>query len=170
MEKLSQGGGNRSPRLFGHISSCPHPTIGSSFQLAISTYLPSGSTVYLRKPPEDDAMVLVAPESEFQVSQLPTLVFAGGVHYHRSGSRQQRGFVPAFLFPSVRTVGSIVLLTAADEVTVVFIFMLTPTALLAAAPPHPALGTPSINFGRCFPHLDFEGAGWGLWFYWRCRH
>ena len=48
------------------------------------------------------------------------------------------------------------ILTAADKATVVFLLLLTPTVLLAVLP------SPS-NFEHCLSHLDFDGAGWGLW-------
>ena len=64
-----------SPGCSATISSYPHPTTDNSFPFTVSIRLPSGSTVRLRKPSEDDVMVLVAPESEVQVSQLPKMVF-----------------------------------------------------------------------------------------------
>ena len=94
-------------------------------------------------------MVLVAPELEVGF----TVLYAGvaGIHCRRSGSRRQRRFVAALPFSAHRTVGSLVLLTAADEAAIAFLFLLTPTALLAAVPPPPALGALAIKLLTLLP-------------------
>ena len=100
-------------------------------------------------------MMLVAPESEVKVSQVPKLVLRESITAILALVSNANSF-PLSVF---QRVCSLVLLTTADEAAAVFVLLLTPTALLAAVSPPPALEALAFKLWALLLLFRLRGSG-----------
>ena len=106
-------------------------------------------------------MVLVAPESEVKVSQLLKLMLQESIATVITLASNANLFPLSCLMRFRQLIALCSGLPQMKQPSY-FFFCLPPRYSSPRCPHFPHLKHSSLNFERCFSHLDFEEAGWGL--------